>query len=64
MIERLREKYELAIFTGRNIQEAEITLGREKMREHFLLMTSDDVEREKPHRMDCCVLQLCILGGS
>jgi HAD superfamily hydrolase (TIGR01548 family) len=48
MLQRLSEKYDLAIFTGRNIQEAEITLGREKVREHFLLMTSDDVEREKP----------------
>jgi HAD superfamily phosphatase len=48
MLDRLSEKYELAIFTGRNVQEAEITLGREKVRERFLLMTSDDVEREKP----------------
>jgi phosphoglycolate phosphatase-like HAD superfamily hydrolase len=47
-LERLSEKYELAIFTGRSIREAEITLGREKVRERFLLMTSDDVEREKP----------------
>jgi HAD superfamily hydrolase (TIGR01548 family) len=48
MLERLSEKYELAIFTGRSILEAEITLGRQKVRERFLLMTSDDVEREKP----------------
>ena len=48
MLDRLSEKYELAIFTGRSIREAEITLGREKVRERFLLMTSDDVEREKP----------------
>ena len=36
MLERLSEKYELAIFTGRNIQEAEITLGREKVRDLYL----------------------------
>jgi HAD superfamily hydrolase (TIGR01548 family) len=48
LLDRLSDKYELAIFTGRSIREAEITLGREKVRERFLLMTSDDVEREKP----------------
>ncbi len=48
MLDRLSRKYELAIFTGRNVREAEITLGREKVRDRFLLITSDDVEREKP----------------
>jgi HAD superfamily hydrolase (TIGR01548 family) len=48
MIERLSEKYELAIFTGRSAREAEITLGREKVRQRFQLLTSDDVKREKP----------------
>src|SRR5260370_7673585 len=28
--------------------EAEITLGREKVRDRFLLLTSDDVEQGKP----------------
>jgi len=48
LLDRLADKFELAIFTGRNTQEAEITLHREKLRERFLLLSSDDVEREKP----------------
>ena len=41
-------KFELAIFTGRTTEEAEITLNRERVRDRFLLMTADNVEREKP----------------
>lgn len=48
LIERLGEKFELAIYTGRTTIEAEITLKREKLRDHFLLLTADDVERAKP----------------
>ena len=48
LLDRLAEKFELAIFTGRTTQEAEITLQREKLRERFLLMTADNVTREKP----------------
>jgi HAD superfamily hydrolase (TIGR01548 family) len=48
LIERLGEKFELAIFTGRTTQEAEITLNRLRLRDRFLLLTADDVPREKP----------------
>ena len=48
LLERLAEKFELAIFTGRSILEAEITLKREGYLKSFLLVTSDDVEHEKP----------------
>jgi HAD superfamily hydrolase (TIGR01548 family) len=48
LLERLGEKFELAIFTGRTTEEAEITLNREGLRERFLLVTANDVEREKP----------------
>ena len=48
LIERLAGKFELAIYTGRTTLEAEITLNREKMRDRFFLLTSDDVEHEKP----------------
>ena len=48
MLERLGERFELAIFTGRTTEEAEITLKREGVRDRFLLVTADDVEREKP----------------
>ena len=48
LLDRLGEKFELAIFTGRTTQEAEITLHREKLRDRFLLVTANDVEREKP----------------
>ena len=48
LLDRLSQKFELAIFTGRSLLEAEITLSREKVRNRFLLLTSDDVECEKP----------------
>jgi HAD superfamily phosphatase len=48
LLERLAAKFELAIYTGRTAVEAEITLGREKQRDRFLLVTVDDVQREKP----------------
>lgn len=48
LLDRLSAKFELAIFTGRSMLEAEITLGREKVRDRFLLLTSDDVEQGKP----------------
>jgi HAD superfamily hydrolase (TIGR01548 family) len=48
LLDRLSEKCELAIFTGRTTVEAEITLNREGVRDRFLLITTDDVEREKP----------------
>lgn len=48
LLESLAERFELAIFTGRNTLEAEITLNRMGLRGRFLLMTADDVEREKP----------------
>jgi len=48
LLDRLGSKFELAIFTGRTTQEAEITLNRLSLRDRFLLITSNDVEREKP----------------
>ena len=48
LLDRLNEKFELAIFTGRTTQEAEITLHREGLRDRFLLVTANDVEHEKP----------------
>ncbi len=48
LLDRLRAKFELAIFTGRTTEEAEITLNRERVRDRFLLMTASNVEREKP----------------
>ena len=48
LLDRLGEKFELAIFTGRTTEEAEITLHREKSRDRFLLITANDVEHEKP----------------
>ena len=48
LLDRLGAKFELAIFTGRTTQEAEITLNRERLREKFLLVTANDVECEKP----------------
>lgn len=48
LLDRLSERYELAIFTGRSTMEAEITLNRQGLRDRFLLVTSSDVEREKP----------------
>lgn len=48
LLDRLGQKFELAIYTGRTTQEAEITLNREGVRERFLLVTANDVEKEKP----------------
>jgi HAD superfamily phosphatase len=48
LLDKLNERFELAIFTGRNTLEATITLEREGLLDRFLLITSDDVEREKP----------------
>jgi len=48
LLDSLSAKFELAIFTGRTTQEAEITLQRQGLRDLFLLMTADNVEREKP----------------
>ena len=48
LLDRLGAKAELAIFTGRSTLEAEITLNREGLRDRFLLVTSTDVEHEKP----------------
>jgi HAD superfamily hydrolase (TIGR01548 family) len=48
LLDRLAEKFEFAIFTGRTTEEAEITLQREGLRDRFLLVTASDVEREKP----------------
>ena len=48
LLERLAERFELAIFTGRSTLEAEITLNRQGLRDRFLLVTSSDVVNEKP----------------
>ena len=48
LLESLRERFELAIFTGRTTGEAEITLKREGWWGRFLLVSSNDVAREKP----------------
>jgi phosphoglycolate phosphatase-like HAD superfamily hydrolase len=48
LFERLGERFELAIFTGRTTEEAEITLQREGVRDRFLLVTADDIQCEKP----------------
>lgn len=48
LLDRLEQKYELAIFTGRSTLEADITLNREGVRDRFLVVTSSDVEHEKP----------------
>jgi len=48
LLDRLCDKFEPAIFTGRTTEEAEITLKREGLRDRFLLVTADDVEHEKP----------------
>jgi HAD superfamily phosphatase len=48
LLDRLGTKFELAIFTGRTTEEAEITLNREGLRDRFLLITANDVECEKP----------------
>ena len=44
----LGERFEFGIFTGRTTEEAEITLNREGVRDRFLLVSANDVEREKP----------------
>ncbi len=48
LLDRLTERFELAIFTGRSTLEAEITLNRQGLRDRFLLVTSSDVVNEKP----------------
>jgi HAD superfamily hydrolase (TIGR01548 family) len=48
LLDRLAGRFELAIFTGRTTEEAEITLHREHLRDRFLLVSSDDVKNEKP----------------
>ena len=46
--DRLGERFDFAIFTGRTTDEAEITLKREGVRDRFLLVSANDVENEKP----------------
>ena len=46
--DRLGERFDFAIFTGRTTEEAEITLKREGVRDRFLLVSANDVENEKP----------------
>jgi HAD superfamily phosphatase len=48
LLDRLAERFEFAIFTGRTTEEAEITLNREGLRDRFLLISASDVECEKP----------------
>ena len=48
LLDRLAERFELAIFTGRSTMEAEITLNRQCVRDRFLLVTSSDIKNEKP----------------
>jgi HAD superfamily hydrolase (TIGR01548 family) len=48
LLDRLGERFEFAIFTGRTTEEAEITLQREGVRDRFLLVSANDVESEKP----------------
>lgn len=48
LLDRLGERFELAIFTGRTTEEAEITLKREGVRDRFFLVSANDVESEKP----------------
>ena len=48
LLDRLGERFEFAIFTGRTTQEAEITLHREGVRDRFFLVSANDVECEKP----------------
>ena len=48
LLDRLAEKFDFAIFTGRTTEEAEITLNREGLRDRFLLVSANDVECEKP----------------
>lgn len=48
LLDRLGERFEFAIFTGRTTEEAEITLKREGVRDRFFLVSANDVESEKP----------------
>jgi HAD superfamily phosphatase len=48
LLEGLASRYELAIFSGRNMLEAGITLGREGWQGRFLMVCSDDVAKPKP----------------
>jgi HAD superfamily phosphatase len=48
LLDRLGERFEFAIFTGRTTEEAEITLHRQGLRDRFLLVSANDVEHEKP----------------
>jgi phosphoglycolate phosphatase-like HAD superfamily hydrolase len=48
LLDRLGERFDFAIFTGRTTEEAEITLTREGVRDRFLLVSANDVECEKP----------------
>ena len=48
LLDRLGQRFEFAIFTGRTTEEAEITLHREGVRDRFLLVSANDVEAEKP----------------
>jgi len=48
LLDRLAERFDFAIFTGRTTEEAEITLKREGVRDRFLLVSADDVQTEKP----------------
>jgi HAD superfamily phosphatase len=48
LLDRLGERFDFAIFTGRTTEEAEITLKREGVRDRFLLVSANDVECEKP----------------
>ena len=48
LLEGLASRYELAIFTGRNMLEAGITLEREGWQGRFLIVSSDDVAKPKP----------------
>jgi HAD superfamily hydrolase (TIGR01548 family) len=48
LLDGLAQRFELAIFTGRTLIEAEITLKREGWLGRLLLVTSDEVLNEKP----------------
>ena len=49
LLERLRQRYRLAIFTGRNRRELETTLERFVREPLFdVIITSDDIDRGKP----------------
>ncbi|MGA3026120.1 MAG: HAD-IA family hydrolase [Bryobacteraceae bacterium] len=48
LLEGLASRYELAIFTGRNMLEVGITLEREGWQGRFLIVCTDDVVKTKP----------------